>query len=49
VVGAVHDGRLTFTLYYRPDLHTPADAASVAGDFAEALRQIARNCRELAR
>ncbi len=49
VVGAAHDGRLTFTFYYQPDLHTPAEAAAIGDDFAEALRQIARNCRELAR
>ena len=49
VVGAVHDGRLTFTVYYQPDLHSPAEAATAGDDFAEALRQIARNCRELAR
>jgi non-ribosomal peptide synthase protein (TIGR01720 family) len=48
VIGAVRDGRLAFTWYYRPDLHDRRAVESVAGDFTEALREIARNCREIA-
>ncbi|WJE01554.1 non-ribosomal peptide synthase/polyketide synthase [Streptomyces antimycoticus] len=45
VVGAVQDGRLGFTWRYRPDVHERATVEAVAGDFAEALRRIAEDCR----
>ncbi|GAA0968406.1 non-ribosomal peptide synthase/polyketide synthase [Streptomyces rhizosphaericus] len=45
VVGAVQDGRLGFTWRYRPDVHERATVEAVAGDFAEALRRIAGDCR----
>ncbi|MEU1949464.1 condensation domain-containing protein, partial [Streptomyces sp. NPDC020125] len=45
VVGAVQDGRLGFTWRYRPDVHEKATVEAVAGDFAEALRRIAEDCR----
>lgn len=45
-VGAVQDGRLAFTWHYRPGVHDEATVGAVAGDFAEALRQIARHARD---
>jgi amino acid adenylation domain-containing protein/non-ribosomal peptide synthase protein (TIGR01720 family) len=48
VVGAVQDGRLESAWYYRPDRYDEAAASAIAGDFIEALRQIARECREVA-
>ncbi|MCM3804719.1 non-ribosomal peptide synthase/polyketide synthase [Streptomyces sp. DR7-3] len=45
VVGAVQDGRLGFTWRYRPDVHERRTVEAVAGDFAEALRRIAADCR----
>ncbi|MEU3648454.1 non-ribosomal peptide synthase/polyketide synthase [Lentzea sp. NPDC034063] len=44
VVGAVQSGELVFSWFYQPDLHDLATVESVAGDFAEALRSIARDC-----
>jgi non-ribosomal peptide synthase protein (TIGR01720 family) len=46
VVGAVQSGRLGFSWHYRPDLHDRSTIEGVAEDFAEALRGIARDCRE---
>ncbi|MGH4018511.1 MAG: amino acid adenylation domain-containing protein, partial [Pseudonocardiaceae bacterium] len=46
VVGEVQGGQLGFSWYYQPDLHDQATVDSVAGDFVDALRSIARNCRE---
>ncbi|MGH3548492.1 MAG: condensation domain-containing protein, partial [Pseudonocardiaceae bacterium] len=45
VVGAVQNGRLGFSLFYQPDRHHQASVQTVADDFAEALRGIARDCR----
>jgi amino acid adenylation domain-containing protein/non-ribosomal peptide synthase protein (TIGR01720 family) len=47
VVGAVRDGELAFSWLYQPDLHDRSTVELVAGDFAEALRSIARDCRVL--
>jgi non-ribosomal peptide synthase protein (TIGR01720 family) len=46
VVGAVQNGQLGFTWLYRPDRHHQASVQTVADDFTEALRAIARDCRE---
>jgi non-ribosomal peptide synthase protein (TIGR01720 family) len=45
VVGAVHGGELAFSWYYQPARHDRATVDAVAGEFAEALRQIAADCR----
>ncbi|MFI0776429.1 non-ribosomal peptide synthase/polyketide synthase [Streptomyces sp. NPDC021212] len=45
VVGAVQNGRLGFTWYYRPGVHEESTVAAVAADFADALRRIAEDCR----
>jgi non-ribosomal peptide synthase protein (TIGR01720 family) len=45
VVGAVQDGRLGFTWYYRPEVHDHSTIQAVAADFAAALREIAADCR----
>ncbi|MEU0842433.1 non-ribosomal peptide synthase/polyketide synthase [Streptomyces sp. NPDC005962] len=45
VVGAVQNGRLGFTWYYRPGVHEESTVAAVAEDFADALRRIAQDCR----
>ncbi|HEU5476173.1 MAG TPA: non-ribosomal peptide synthase/polyketide synthase [Actinophytocola sp.] len=45
VVGAVQDAELVFSWFYQPDLHRRSTVESVAGDFADALRSIARDCR----
>jgi non-ribosomal peptide synthase protein (TIGR01720 family) len=47
VVGAVQDGRLSFSWRYRPELHHQASVQAVADNFAEALKAIARDCRGL--
>jgi amino acid adenylation domain-containing protein/non-ribosomal peptide synthase protein (TIGR01720 family) len=47
VVGAVQRGQLEFTWYYHHDLHSQSVVESVARDFAEALRRIGRDCREI--
>ncbi|TWP53632.1 amino acid adenylation domain-containing protein [Lentzea tibetensis] len=44
VVGAVQGGELVFSWFYQPDLHDLSTVQSVAGDFAVALRSIARDC-----
>ncbi|UZJ32707.1 condensation domain-containing protein [Streptomyces endophytica] len=44
-VGAVQNGRLTFTWHYRPDTHEETTVRAVAEDFTEALHQIARHAR----
>jgi len=48
VVAAVQDGRLESAWYYRPDRYDEAAVAATAGDFIEALRRIAHECREIA-
>ncbi|MDT7718715.1 MAG: hypothetical protein QOH09_4707, partial [Pseudonocardiales bacterium] len=45
VVGAVQNGQLGFSWLYRPDCLHRATVQTVADDFAEALRAIARDCR----
>ncbi|MGW7573424.1 non-ribosomal peptide synthase/polyketide synthase [Streptomyces sp. NPDC054765] len=47
-VGAVQEGRLSFTWHYRPGRHEETTVRAVAGDFAEALRRIARHARDSA-
>ncbi|MEU9853530.1 amino acid adenylation domain-containing protein [Streptomyces sp. NPDC047974] len=44
VVGAVHDGRLGFDLYYSVNLHDPGTIDGVGAELAAALREIARLC-----
>ncbi len=44
VVGAVNGGRLEFSWIYRPDALDESTVATVADDFAHALRQIAADC-----
>ncbi|HEU5161118.1 MAG TPA: condensation domain-containing protein, partial [Streptosporangiaceae bacterium] len=48
VIGAAQEGRLEFAWYYRPDLYDRSTVAAIANDFGEALRSIARECREVA-
>lgn len=48
VLGAVQAGRLEFSWHYLPGVHDRATIAAVAGDFADALRRIARDCKETA-
>jgi non-ribosomal peptide synthase protein (TIGR01720 family) len=43
--GAVAHGQLGFSWLYRPDRLDEVSVQTVAGDFAEALRSIARDCR----
>ena len=45
VVGTAQGGQLGFLWYYQPGLHDPGTVESVAGDFLDALRSIARDCR----
>jgi non-ribosomal peptide synthase protein (TIGR01720 family) len=45
VVGEVQGGQLGFFWYYQPDLHDQSTVESVAGDFVDALRRIAHDCR----
>ncbi|MGH3989770.1 MAG: condensation domain-containing protein, partial [Pseudonocardiaceae bacterium] len=45
VVGDVQGGRLGFFWYYQPGLHDQSTVESVAGDFVDALRRIALDCR----
>jgi non-ribosomal peptide synthase protein (TIGR01720 family) len=45
VLGGVQNGQLGFSWFYQPDRHHHATVHTVAGDFAEALRGIARDCR----
>ncbi|MGC1734298.1 MAG: non-ribosomal peptide synthase/polyketide synthase [Pseudonocardiaceae bacterium] len=46
VVGAVQDGQLGFSWLYQPDHHHQSTVQTVADDFADALRGIARDCRK---
>ncbi|HZR55061.1 MAG TPA: condensation domain-containing protein, partial [Streptosporangiaceae bacterium] len=46
VVGATQAGRLEFTWSYRTDVHDKSTIERVAGEFTDALRQIARECVE---
>ena len=46
VIGAAQAGRLEFTWSYRPDAHDRSTVERIAGDFTDALRQIARECLE---
>ncbi|MDQ3223569.1 MAG: condensation domain-containing protein, partial [Gemmatimonadota bacterium] len=45
VVGEVQGGQLGFFWYYQSGLHDKSTVESVAGDFIDALRRIARDCR----
>jgi non-ribosomal peptide synthase protein (TIGR01720 family) len=45
VVGAVQNGQLGFSWLYQPDRHRQASVQTVADYFVEALRGIARDCR----
>ncbi len=45
LVGAVQEGELVFSLIYQPDRHERRTVEAVAGDFADALRQIAADSR----
>jgi amino acid adenylation domain-containing protein/non-ribosomal peptide synthase protein (TIGR01720 family) len=45
VVGATAGGTMEFSWYYRPDRHDRSTVESVAAAFADALRQIALDCR----
>jgi non-ribosomal peptide synthase protein (TIGR01720 family) len=47
VVGAVQDGRLRFSWYYQPQRIDRSTVESIAANFADALRRIARDCGEL--
>ncbi len=49
IVGNSQGGQLAFSWYYQPGLHDRSTVESVAGDFAEALRRIARDCRRQSR
>ncbi|MGH3874774.1 MAG: amino acid adenylation domain-containing protein [Pseudonocardiaceae bacterium] len=46
VVGAVQHGQLRFSWLYQPQRHQQATVQTVADDVAQALRDIARDCRE---
>jgi non-ribosomal peptide synthase protein (TIGR01720 family) len=45
VLGGVDAGELTFSLLYQPESYDEPTMSRVAADFADALRQIARDCR----
>ncbi|HKR50295.1 MAG TPA: non-ribosomal peptide synthase/polyketide synthase [Pseudonocardiaceae bacterium] len=45
VVGAVQHGQLRFSWRYQPDRHHQATVQAVADEFTQALRAIARDCR----
>jgi non-ribosomal peptide synthase protein (TIGR01720 family) len=45
IVGNVEGGQLAFCWYYQPGLHDHCTVEAVAGDFGDALRRIARDCR----
>ncbi|MEV6879646.1 amino acid adenylation domain-containing protein [Amycolatopsis sp. NPDC051128] len=45
LVGAVQDGELVFSLIHQPGRHDRRTVEAVAGDFADALRQIAADSR----
>jgi hypothetical protein len=45
VVGSADGGVLRFSWFYRPQVHRGETVGRVAGEFAEALRRIARDCR----
>ncbi|MFG2602568.1 non-ribosomal peptide synthase/polyketide synthase [Streptomyces sp. NPDC048514] len=45
VVGAVQHGRLAFSWHHRPAVHDTETVRRVAGEFADALRHIARHAR----
>jgi hypothetical protein len=47
VVGEVQGGQLSFSWIYRADMHREATVEAVAADFADALRRIASDCREV--
>jgi hypothetical protein len=46
VSGGTQGGRLRFSWSYHPDRHDRSTVAAVADRFADALRRIARDCRE---
>jgi non-ribosomal peptide synthase protein (TIGR01720 family) len=45
-VGAVQNGQLEFSWYYQPEVHELSTVQAIAGDFINALRRIAHDCRE---
>jgi amino acid adenylation domain-containing protein/non-ribosomal peptide synthase protein (TIGR01720 family) len=45
ILGNAQGGQLAFIWYYQPGLHDHATVESVAGDFLDALRCIAQDCR----
>ncbi|MCA1836602.1 MAG: condensation domain-containing protein [Actinobacteria bacterium] len=49
VVGNAEGGQLSFFWYYQPGLHEESTVTSVAGDFIDALRRIAQDCRRQGR
>jgi non-ribosomal peptide synthase protein (TIGR01720 family) len=49
VVGSTQGGRLEFTWFYQPDMHDRSTVDAVAREFADALAEIARDCREVGR
>ena len=46
VVGEIQHHQLGFTWHYRPDVHNLSTVESVVADLTDALRRIARDCRE---
>jgi non-ribosomal peptide synthase protein (TIGR01720 family) len=46
VAGGAQEGQLSFSWHYQPDCHNQSTVESVAGDFLDALRCIAQECRE---
>jgi non-ribosomal peptide synthase protein (TIGR01720 family) len=49
VSAAVHDGRLEVSFSHQPDRYDRAAVESLAAAFGQALAQIARECRDIAR
>ncbi|MFI2607351.1 amino acid adenylation domain-containing protein [Kitasatospora sp. NPDC018619] len=47
IVGGIRDGRLEFTWYYSPAVHLPGTVERLAAEFADVLRAIAAECREV--
>ncbi|MGH3815010.1 MAG: amino acid adenylation domain-containing protein, partial [Pseudonocardiaceae bacterium] len=45
IVGNAQGGQLGFFWYYQPGLHDQSTVESLAGDFVDALRRIAQDCR----
>ncbi|MDQ4033113.1 MAG: condensation domain-containing protein [Actinomycetota bacterium] len=49
IVGNAQGGQLGFFWYYQPGVHEESTVQSVAGDFLDALRRIAQDCRRESR